>query len=350
MGSSVDAAPRVVRGFEAQDPFLMIGFHDDVLPPSSALSEAPGFPNHPHAGFETVTITVDALVDHADSLGGSGRYGDGDVQWMCAGKGVSHSEMAGLRSDTEANGGALFQLWLNLPAATKRCDPATVMFWKEDLDACSIAPRASPKSQSSASPPASARVIAGPGAPRQPPPGSWAADPRHHVQIVVVELPPGSSYVVDRLGAGSSTLAAYAFRGDDVRCGDARVPLRHTAIFGPRGASTISLRNPADAAAPANVLVLEADPIGEPVHARGPFVAASERELAQCFADYRRGALVAPWPWHSDGPAHGVRPRFYDDPASGAHEERGPPITLHAPGPPSYLPDLLQRLARFGRP
>ena len=122
------------------DPFLFCAYHDDAYPhgngqlgPAVSLagrdigqdfsrkdgwsmyhgSSVPGFPPHPHRGFETVTIARKGLIDHADSLGAQARFGRGDVQWLTAGKGVVHSEMFPLLKTDEANPLELFQIWIN---------------------------------------------------------------------------------------------------------------------------------------------------------------------------------------------------------------------------------------------
>ena len=144
-------AVREVRalGFqwETKDPFLFCVHHEDKYPegnedmaPDPALLEGrqigqdfllkdgwrmyhgntvPGFPGHPHRGFETITVVREGMVDHADSLGAAGRYGNGDVQWMTAGKGILHSEMP-TSFDKESHA---TQLWLNLEKKMKYCEP-----------------------------------------------------------------------------------------------------------------------------------------------------------------------------------------------------------------------------------
>src|SRR3954469_3268547 len=102
------AGRRIGMDFDGKDGWNM--YHGDVVP---------GFPSHPHRGFETVTIVREGLIDHADSLGAAARFGGGDVQWLTAGGGVVHAEMFPLLRRDAKNPLELFQIWLNLPAADK---------------------------------------------------------------------------------------------------------------------------------------------------------------------------------------------------------------------------------------
>jgi redox-sensitive bicupin YhaK (pirin superfamily) len=143
--------------WDTLDPFLFCVYHADAYPrgndflgPASDLNgrnigndfelrdgwrmyhghTVPGFPVHPHRGFETVTVVRRGIVDHSDSFGGAGRYGEGDIQWMTAGKGIQHAEMFPLLNSGEENPLELFQIWLNLPAAGKMVNPYYGMIWK----------------------------------------------------------------------------------------------------------------------------------------------------------------------------------------------------------------------------
>ncbi len=172
---------RVPLGFQwaTADPFLFCVHHLDLYPAGNAQfgpqgslagrsigndfeprdgwrmyhgSTVPGFPEHPHRGFETITFARKGYIDHSDSLGASARFGRGDVQWMTAGSGVVHCEMFPLLSPDGPNTVELFQIWMNLPADDKMVDPYFTMLWSEQiprhvhLDDASVAKRWSPSS------------------------------------------------------------------------------------------------------------------------------------------------------------------------------------------------------------
>src|SRR6185436_16983419 len=110
------------QDFAGKDGWRM--YHGDVVP---------GFPQHPHRGFETVTFVRAGFIDHSDSLGATARFGRGDVQWLTAGAGIVHSEMFPLLDPNGPNTLELFQIWLNLPAKNKMADPYFTMLWDENV-------------------------------------------------------------------------------------------------------------------------------------------------------------------------------------------------------------------------
>jgi len=335
----------VIPGFEPMDPFLMVGFHSDVFPARNSLDQTPGFPQHPHYGFETVTVMGrgNTVTDHADSMGGSGRYGDGDVQWMCAGRGISHSEMIGLRNADTQNVGQVFQLWLNLPAKSKKCEPHTTMMWAEDI----------PEVRGEGG--ATVKHIAGPDALR-PPPNSWAADAPNNVRIQRITLEPGATYTLERTAATtalnlypfqfaeSAQLRVAAAAAGDAVCSSGTGAIEQTLLSLTDGKVTVKVTDPVTlentgSSGSVEVLLLEANPIGEPVTQQGPFVAASKDELEEVFLAYQQGKLVDKWPWGSEGPCHGSSKRFYATPAS--REEKGDEvIDIPSAGPPGYMPSM----------
>jgi len=116
------AGRNIGQDFEGKDGWRM--YHGDVVP---------GFPQHPHRGFETVTIVRRGFIDHSDSLGATARFGQGDVQWLTAGRGINHSEMFPLLDPERPNPLELFQIWLNLPKSDKLVEPHFSMLWSHML-------------------------------------------------------------------------------------------------------------------------------------------------------------------------------------------------------------------------
>jgi redox-sensitive bicupin YhaK (pirin superfamily) len=256
-------------------------------------STVPGFPQHPHRGFETVTFVRKGFVDHSDSLGARARFGRGDVQWLTAGKGIVHCEMFPLLDRNGPNPCELFQIWLNLPAADKMVEPYFTMLWGEDL------PRQVAKDADGRA--TEVTVIAGALAglqPPAPPPDSWAARAEAEVAIWHVVQEPGATWEMPAAASDEVARVAYVFEGA-VGVGDdtfeaatgvvlhAGMPATLTA--GPHGAE---------------VLVLQGRPIAEPVAQYGPFVMNDKAGIEQAFADYRATGFGG-WPWPTDDPVHG---------------------------------------------
>ena len=154
-------------------------------------------PGHPHRGFETVTVVRKGIVDHSDSMGASGRYGNGDVQWMTAGKGVQHSEMFPLIHADKENTMELFQIWLNLPKKNKMVEPHFKMFWKESIPNHVHTDAIGKKTV--------VEVIAGHLDKSQapsPPPDSWAADNTHEVAVWNIKMEAGATFVLPKASVG----------------------------------------------------------------------------------------------------------------------------------------------------
>jgi hypothetical protein len=258
----------------------------------------PGFPAHPHRGFETVTIVHSGTVDHSDSLGAAGRYGDGDVQWLTTGRGVQHAEMFPLLNAEHDNPLELFQIWLNLPARKKMVEPHFKMLWRETI------PRI--RFTDGSGHDAEVTLIAGSlGDTRapEPTPDSWAADSEHHVAIWLIRLDPDAEWQLPAAVPGLSR-SLYFYQGGELSIEGKTVGSQHCINLD--SGKEASLRNGQESA---RLLLLQGRPINEPVAQHGPFVMNTPDEIQQAFLDYHQSHFGG-WPWSSPEPQHGSRDRF----------------------------------------
>lgn len=252
----------------------------------------PGFPAHPHRGFETVTIVKEGLVDHADSHGQAGRYGNGDVQWMTAGEGLQHSEMFPLLNKEGENPAELFQVWLNLPKAMKFAKPHFKMLWSEDIPVYKITDGNGKSVE--------INVIAGKiddVAPPLPAPDSWAADQENEVAVWTIKMVAGAKWTMPAArSAVNRTL--YFYRGSTIRIDEKEIT-SYQAIELKPGEITLIENGDSDG----YFLVLQGKPISEPVFQYGPFVMNSEAEIQQAYNDFRRTEFGG-WPWPQRDQVH----------------------------------------------
>ena len=293
--------------WQTQDPFLFCVYHLDHYPegteemgPKASLAgrslgndfvikdgwrmyhgkTVPGFPYHPHRGFETVTIVNQGYCDHSDSLGAAGRFGGGDVQWMTAGKGVQHSEMFPLLNQDEKNTLELFQIWINLPKRDKLTEPYFKMLWHEDIPVVTSGD-------------ATIRIIAGSWGDHvavSPPPNSWAKEQEHSLAIWEIHMDPVAQVDLPITGTEINR-SLYVYQGGSVQINEQTMALEHGADLVPGAA--ISLRNGEQ---PTSLLLLQGKPISEPVAKYGPFVMNTQEEIHQAMQEYRDTEFGG-WPW-----------------------------------------------------
>jgi hypothetical protein len=251
-------------------------------------TQVPGFPQHPHRGFETVTVVRQGYVDHSDSLGATARYGGGDVQWLTTGSGIQHSEMFPLINDDAPNTLELFQIWLNLPPETKMVPAHFGMLWSEDIPTVAPAPGVS------------VDVIAGAldgHRPPTPPPDSWATDPRSEFALWLIRLEEGASWEMPAASEGLNRML-HCFLGDGATLDGTKVAADVGAQLRSDRPTTIEAVD-----GPVEFLLQQGRPIGAPVFQLGPFVMNSPEELRQAVADYHATGFGG-WPWKGPDPVH----------------------------------------------
>ena len=280
--------------WETQDPFLFCVHHEDAFPkgnekmgPATSLQgrdigqdfilkdgwrmyhgkTVPGFPGHPHRGFETITIVRKGMVDHSDSLGASGRYGNGDVQWMTAASGVVHEEF---HSKTFTESGGIFemvQLWVNLPAKLKMTAPRYQQLLGSTFPTLQLGS-------------ARARLIAGSLLDKHGP-------AKTHSPITMFDMEfTEDGEATFALDEGTTTLL-FMLRGDATVQDGQRVSSGELVVFDRSTAGSIRLA----AENGARALILNGEPLNEPVVAHGPFVMNTKAEIAQAMRDYQNGKM-----------------------------------------------------------
>lgn len=293
--------------WETLDPFLFCVHHEDYYPkgndkmgPAASLSgrslgndfhikdgwrmyhgtEVPGFPGHPHRGFETLTVVRTGMVDHSDSKGGLGRYGNGDLQWMTAGKGLLHSEMFPLLNKDKNNPLELFQIWLNLPAKSKMVEPDYKMFWSENI------PKFNYKG-------AYVEILAGEMFGKHsptPPHNSWASDKDNVVGVFNIVLPPNTTLTLPATKAGANR-SLYYYQGKGLTIENKGIPDYHAVDV--ISDKEITIRSAQESA---KILILQGMPIQEPVVQHGPFVMNTRAEIQQAFDEYQQTQFGG-WPF-----------------------------------------------------
>jgi redox-sensitive bicupin YhaK (pirin superfamily) len=322
------------------DPFLFCVHHVDAYPqgngsfgPAASLDgreigmdfdgldgwrmyhgeHVPGFPAHPHRGFETVTVTRRGFVDHSDSLGAAARYGQGDVQWLTAGRGIVHSEMFPLLRTDRDNPLELFQIWLNLPAADKMAPPHFEMMWEKDVPKLRLG-----ADGAAAGDGPSTEIVVAAGSlfgarPPAPPPHSWAARRDSDVAIATLRMDAGARLRLPPAASAGTNRTLYFWGGPELVLDGDSSPIREHAGLRLRADAAVDLHAPNGSV---ELLLLQGRPIGEPVAQHGPFVMNHPRELQQAFFDYQRTRFGG-WPWPDSAPVHGgTEERFAKGPGS----------------------------------
>ena len=249
-------------------PFLLLDYAGPAM--FGAGERQRGVGEHPHRGFETVTIVSQGEVEHRDSTGAGGRIGPGDVQWMTAGSGILHEEFHSQAFARQGGTLEMVQLWVNLPARDKMTAPRHQTLANADIPVVDLPGAAG-----------SLRVIAGEYQAHRGPARTFTP-----IDVWDLRLEAGKAVELE-LPEGRNA-AIVVLRGT-VRVNDQQLTREATMALLDRAGRRVRLEaNPS-----ATVLLLSGEPIDEPIVGHGPFVMNSEQEIAQAFADYNGGRFGA---------------------------------------------------------
>ena len=299
--------------WKTQDPFIFCAYHRDEYPKGNASqgvhaqelqgrtigqdfvlkdgwrmyhgTNIPGFPYHPHRGFETITINKEGVVDHSDSLGAAGRFMAGDVQWMTAGKGIQHSEMFPMVNEEEGNPLEIFQIWLNLPKVSKMVEPHFKMLWNEDIP---VIEHIDTNEKGT-----TIQLVAGSindAASLSPTPDSWAANPENAVGVYTIKMEAWAIWTLPKTSSAANRSVFY-YTGESIEIEGHNISARHLIEL--QAGEDITITN---GSVDSFFLILEGKPIGEPVAQHGPFVMNTQQEIREAMADYGRTQFGG-WPW-----------------------------------------------------
>jgi hypothetical protein len=250
-------------------PFLLMDYAGPYY--FDPTDERRGVGQHPHRGFETVTIVYDGEVEHRDSNGNGGVIGAGDVQWMTAAGGIIHEEY---HSPAFAKTGGPFrmiQLWVNLPAKDKMAPSGYQAITSADIPVVKLPNDAG-----------IARVIAGDLLGAKGPAKTFTPINMWDVRLtrdadITLDLPEGHTALI-------TVLSGHVSINRETEAGEAEVVLLSTEGKG------VSIHADGDT----TLLVLTGEPIDEPIFGHGPFVMNTEKEIRQAIADFNSGQFVHP--------------------------------------------------------
>jgi redox-sensitive bicupin YhaK (pirin superfamily) len=246
-------------------PFLLLDYAE---PMDFSPSDVPkGVGQHPHRGFETVTIVYDGEVQHTDTAGNAGKIGAGDVQWMTAASGILHEERHS--DDFTRKGGRLemVQLWVNLPAKNKMSKPHYQEILNSNIPTVLLPNNAG-----------SVRVIAGSFADIQSTVKTFTP-----INIYDIRVSEGKSVNIPVINGFNAILLVLSGK---ISIGKELLNASELAIFSEEG-EIVALNAKSDT----KILFMSGEPIDEPIIGKGPFVMNTQEEINQAFSDLRTGKL-----------------------------------------------------------
>jgi redox-sensitive bicupin YhaK (pirin superfamily) len=283
------------------DPFLLLDYAEPTeFAPNPNYNTAPyGIGQHPHKGFETVTIAYSGAVNHIDSAGGSGTILEGDVQWMTAGRGVMHEEFHSPAFGQRGGVFSMVQLWVNLPQAHKLTDPNYQTIKRADMTVVDLYHQPNDNISTKIG---HATLIAGTCQDKTGLATTFTAVnlwdielsatgtttlaiPNSHTVMILVQV--GEVLVNDTVvNAGELVQFAAPIPTDT-----ANSPTENTATDSITLTYSAILGDP-QTLAPVRLLLMSGEPIGEPIAGYGPFVMTTQEELKQTFHDYKNGDFI----------------------------------------------------------